>query len=82
MLTSRRNAGITTSGLFHYPAVITDPKTTWQIAKFGPGGSFSGDTVAGVINNFAGREQMVWFTSWATDWYVPISPFSSWLDFD
>lgn len=64
----KTNAGVTTSGLWHYPAVITDPATTWEIAKFGAGGSFSTETTAGVINNFNGREQMVWFTGWATDW--------------
>lgn len=39
-----------------------------QIAKFAPSGSFTTDTVAAVINNFAGRQQMAFFISWATDW--------------
>jgi hypothetical protein len=66
----KTNAGITTAGLWHYPARITSPSNTWQFAKFGPGGGLSTDSVAGVINNFSGREQMVWFTSWATDWSI------------
>lgn len=61
-------AGVTTSGLWHYPASITNSTTTTAIAKFGPGGPYTGDTVAGVINNFNGREQLVWFIGWATDW--------------
>ncbi|KAG9251734.1 uncharacterized protein F5Z01DRAFT_264410 [Emericellopsis atlantica] len=64
----KANAGVSTTGLYHYPATITDPDTTWEIAKFGPGGAQTGDTTAGVINNFGGREQLVWFISWATDW--------------
>lgn len=69
-LTACRNAGVTTQGLWHYPAEITDAATTWEVAKFGPGGDFSGDTVAAVINNFDGREQFVYFIGWATDWSI------------
>ncbi|KAK7696884.1 hypothetical protein SLS64_014112 [Diaporthe eres] len=65
----KTNAGITSQGLWHYPAVITDPSTTTQVAKFGPGGSYTSDSVAAVINKFpGGREQFVWFTSWAPSW--------------
>ncbi|KAI9900083.1 hypothetical protein N3K66_004345 [Trichothecium roseum] len=64
----KTNAGVSTSGLWHYPAVVTNASTTWEVAKFGPGGTFTGDTTAAVINNFNGREQFVWFMSWATDW--------------
>lgn len=66
----KTNAGITSQGLYHYSASITDPATTKQVAKFGPGGPQSGDTTAAVINNFDGREQFVWFTSWAPEWSV------------
>jgi hypothetical protein len=59
---------VSSQGLFHYPAKIADPTTTWEIAQFGPGGSFTTSTTAAVINNFAGRQQMVFFTSWGTDW--------------
>lgn len=65
----KTNAGITSQGLWHYPAVITDPSTTTQVAKFGPGGSYTSDSVAAVINKFpGGREQFVWFTNWAPSW--------------
>ena len=59
-----------TKNMWHYPATIIDPSTTWQIAKFAPdsNGQFTSDTTAAVINSFDGRQQMVWFASWATDW--------------
>jgi hypothetical protein len=68
LLTPPSGEGITTQGLFHYPASITDTATTKGVAKFGPGGTYTTDTVAAVINNFEGREQFVWFTSWAPTW--------------
>jgi hypothetical protein len=66
---------LTTDGLWHYPAKITDPATTWEIAQFSAAASFSTVTTAAVINKFGGRQQMVWFSSWATDW----SPTSNFL---
>lgn len=43
--------------------------TTTQVAKFGPGGTYTSDSVAAVVNKFPnGREQFVWFTSWAPSW--------------
>ncbi|KAM0421275.1 hypothetical protein ACHAPT_010997 [Fusarium lateritium] len=63
----KTNAGVSTKGIWHYPATITDSNTK-EIAKFGPGGSYSSDTTAGVINTFEGREQFVWFIGWAADW--------------
>ncbi|KAI8664211.1 hypothetical protein NCS55_00929200 [Fusarium keratoplasticum] len=63
----KTNAGLSTKGIWHYPATITDSNTK-QIAKFGPGGDYAEDTVAGVINTFEGREQFVWFIGWAADW--------------
>lgn len=68
--TAGLNVGATMStvGLWHYPATITNTTSTTQFAKFGPGGSYSTDTTAGVINNFGNRQQMVFFTSWATAW--------------
>lgn len=68
LTTFSSGAGITSQGLYHYSAEITDPATTKQVAKFGPGGSQSADTVAAVINTFEGREQFVWFISWAPTW--------------
>jgi hypothetical protein len=67
------NAGVTTKGLYHYPATISDANTT-EIAAFEAAAGFPKSTAA-VINNFAGRQQMAFFISWATDW----SPTSNYL---
>ncbi|PTD01203.1 hypothetical protein FCULG_00012661 [Fusarium culmorum] len=65
----KADAGLSTKGIYHYPATITDPTIAKQIARFGPGGGYTSDTVAGVINSFTdGREQLVWFLGWAHDW--------------
>ncbi|KAH7354667.1 hypothetical protein BKA65DRAFT_496769 [Rhexocercosporidium sp. MPI-PUGE-AT-0058] len=72
----RIGATMSTKGLYHYPAVITNSSIATSIAKFGPSGIFTGDTTAAVINNIGGREQMVWFISWAADW----SPTSTYLE--
>lgn len=71
----KTGATMSTKNMFHYPAKVVDSTTTWQIAKYAPGGAFTSDTTAAVINNFAGRQQMVWFGSWATEW----SPTSNFL---
>lgn len=62
------NAEVSTTGLYHVPAIITDSTTTKQVAKFGIATGFSTESVAAVINNFSGREQFVWFLSWAPSW--------------
>lgn len=67
-LTRCSNAGVTTQGLWHYPATITQSNTTWEFASFEPAGSFKTKTTAAVINSLEGRQQMVWFISWAADW--------------
>jgi len=64
------NAGITTQGLWHYPATITNATIATQFASFAPAGSFSTATTAGVINKIGSRQQMVFFISWATDWSI------------
>ncbi|KAM0330547.1 hypothetical protein ACHAQA_003494 [Verticillium albo-atrum] len=61
------NAGVSSQGLYHYPATITDSQTTKEVAKFAGGAGVVAGTAA-VINNFEGREQFVWFTSWAPEW--------------
>ena len=71
----KTGATMSTKNMFHYPAKIIDSATTWQIAKYAPSGVFNTDTTAAVVNNFAGRQQMVWFGSWATEW----SPTSNFL---
>ena len=65
------DAGVSTVGLWHYPAVITDSSSTWEIAKFGPGAQFDSDATAAIINKNGDREQMVWFTSVAAIWNMP-----------
>lgn len=71
----KTGATMSTKNMYHYPAKIIDSATTWQVAKYAPSGIFDTDTTAAVINNFAGRQQMVWFGSWATEW----SPTSNFL---
>ncbi|KAF2423714.1 hypothetical protein EJ08DRAFT_700958 [Tothia fuscella] len=63
-----QGATMSTQGLWHYPATITDSSTTWEVASFGAGGLFSSRSTAAVINNFGGRQQIAWFTSFANDW--------------
>jgi hypothetical protein len=64
----KTGAGVTTEGLYHYPASITNTTTTTEIAQFAANADFATISTAGVINNFSGRQQMVFFISWATDW--------------
>ncbi|PYI01133.1 extracellular serine-rich protein [Aspergillus sclerotiicarbonarius CBS 121057] len=63
----RTGAGVSTSGLWHYPATIANTTTTKQIAQFAANGTGSATTAA-VINNFSGREQMAFFISFDTVW--------------
>ncbi|KAK4460743.1 hypothetical protein QBC42DRAFT_180254 [Cladorrhinum samala] len=64
------NAGVTTAGLWHYPAVITNSTIAQTVATFAPdsAGTFTTTTTAAIINTFGRRQQMVWFIGWATDW--------------
>ncbi|KAH7020337.1 hypothetical protein EDB80DRAFT_562960, partial [Ilyonectria destructans] len=64
----KANAEMATDGLYHVPATITDTATTKAVAMFGIATGFTSESVAAVINNFSGREQFVWFMSWAPDW--------------
>jgi hypothetical protein len=52
---------LSTNGLWHYPAIITDSTTTTSFLEFGANLEYNGPTVAGVIQNFGGRQQMVFF---------------------
>ncbi|KAN0071986.1 hypothetical protein V8E54_009715 [Elaphomyces granulatus] len=67
-LKTQTGAGVSTIGLWHYPASITNTNTTKEIAQFAANSQFNSTTTAGVINNFGGREQMVFFTSMDTSW--------------
>lgn len=59
-------------GLYYYGADITEPATTYAIAKMHSGVAFTSDATAAVINAFphanGTREQMVFFTSFAAGW--------------
>lgn len=68
-------AALGSQGLWHYNTQITDPSTTTEIARFAANSQYSSSSVAAVLNNFAGREQMAFFIDWATDW----SPTSNYL---
>ncbi|CBF83680.1 hypothetical protein AN2954.2 [Aspergillus nidulans FGSC A4] len=62
------SAGVSTSGLWHYTASVTDTNTTKAIASFASGGGVDGESVAAVINNFDGRQQMAFFIGFDTVW--------------
>lgn len=66
----RTGAGVSTEGLYHYPATISNSTTTKEIAQFAADstGKFNGTSTAAVINNFEGRQQMAIFTSLDTTW--------------
>ncbi|QKX57460.1 uncharacterized protein TRUGW13939_04573 [Talaromyces rugulosus] len=66
----RTGAGVSTEGLYHYPATISNSTTTKEIAQFAAdsAGKFNGTSTAAVINNFSGRQQMAIFTSLDTTW--------------
>lgn len=62
------SAGVSTQGLWYYPALISDINTTKAIARFAAGGGVSNESTAAVINNFNGRQQMAFFISFDTNW--------------
>ncbi|KAL5001217.1 hypothetical protein BDV10DRAFT_21307 [Aspergillus recurvatus] len=62
------SAGVSTSGLWHYTASVTDSNTTKAVASFASGGGVDGESVAAVINNFDGRQQMAFFIGFDTAW--------------
>ncbi|KAG0154299.1 hypothetical protein PDIDSM_1679 [Penicillium digitatum] len=64
----KTGAGVSTSGLWHYPATISNTTSTKQIASFAPTTGFTTESVAGVINDFDGRQQMAFFVSFDTVW--------------
>lgn len=64
----RTGAGVSTEGLWHYPATISNTSTTKEIASFAANSVTTGDTTAAVINDFDGRQQMAFFISFDTTW--------------
>jgi hypothetical protein len=59
-------ANLSTVGLWHYPAIITDATSTSSFLTFAANANYTTSNVAGVIQNFAGREQMVFFVEGAS----------------
>ncbi|CAG8982285.1 hypothetical protein HYALB_00004519 [Hymenoscyphus albidus] len=57
------NAGMSTLGLYHYPATVTDPTIATPFLQFAAGAGFNSPSTGGVINNINGRQQMVFFIS-------------------
>jgi len=64
----KTKVSVTTQGLWHYPAIITNTTLAKEFAQFEAAGDFTGPTTAAVINDFGTRKQMVWFMSWAVQW--------------
>ncbi|KAG8423016.1 hypothetical protein J3459_009814 [Metarhizium acridum] len=64
----KTGATVSTVGLWHYPAQITNSSIATAFAVFSPTTGFSTESVAAVINKIGGREQMVWFLDFAPDW--------------
>ena len=57
---------LTTVGLWHYPAVITNPTTTTPFLRFAPNSQFPNTTLAGVTQNLDGRQQMIFLLAGAS----------------
>ncbi|KAJ6157377.1 hypothetical protein N7470_004969 [Penicillium chermesinum] len=64
----RTSAGVSTEGLWHYPATISNTTSTKEIASFAANSVTSSDTTAAVINDFDGRQQMAFFIGFDTTW--------------
>ena len=56
-----RVADMSTIGLWHYPAIITNTTTTTAFMEFAANGLYNTKSDAGVIQNINGREQMIFF---------------------
>lgn len=54
----KTGAGVSTAGLWHYPATITNATIATEFASFGPAAGFPDKSTAGVINNIDGRQQV------------------------
>lgn len=68
----REGGTVAMDGLYYYGADVTDPATTYPIARLHSGPTFTSDATAAVINALphanGTREQMVFFTSFAAGW--------------
>ena len=54
----KTGAGVSTAGLYHYPATITNATIATEFASFGPATGFPTKSTAGVINKIDGRQQV------------------------
>lgn len=69
-----RSPTINMTGLWHYPATLTDTSgSTVPFLTLGGNADFAAGSYVGVINNFTGREQMVFHTSFGT--WSPVSQY-------
>ncbi|KAG4029800.1 hypothetical protein MFRU_014g00990 [Monilinia fructicola] len=68
----RTGATLSTKGIYHYPAQITNSTLAKEFLQLGASsdGQFTTTSTAGVINNIGGREQMVFYVPFSTDWAV------------
>lgn len=66
----RTGATMSTKGIYHYPSQITNSTLAKEFLQLGASsdGQFTTTSTAGVINNIGGREQMVFYVPFATDW--------------
>lgn len=68
----REGGTVAMDGLYYYGADVTDPATTYPIARLHSGPTFTSDATGAVINAIphanGTREQMVFFTSFAAGW--------------
>ncbi|KAJ5730539.1 uncharacterized protein N7483_005047 [Penicillium malachiteum] len=64
----KTGAGVSTEGLWHYSSTILNTSNTKEIASFAANSVVTTDTTAAVINDFDGREQMVFHMSLDPTW--------------
>lgn len=64
----KTGAGVSTQGLYHYPAAVSNTTITKEIAQFAENEVFPKKTTAAVISNFDGRQEMAFFISSNTTW--------------
>ncbi|KAH6719343.1 hypothetical protein BKA61DRAFT_731797 [Leptodontidium sp. MPI-SDFR-AT-0119] len=63
-------AGVTTKGLYHYPAKIINSSMAFEIAQFSASAEdgFNSTSTAAVINEIDGRQQMVFYLPFNVQW--------------
>ncbi|ESZ97904.1 hypothetical protein SBOR_1703 [Sclerotinia borealis F-4128] len=68
----KTGATMSSKGIYHYPTQIINSTLAKEFLQFGASsdGQFTTASTAGVINNIGGREQMVFYVPFSTDWAV------------